>query len=323
MKCFFIIVAGVPLVFGGFAQAELVSAVGIVVNDSVITSADIQDGYVPRAQTAARVYAGDPQRFEVEVQKIRDQEIERQVEDKLILHEFVTSGYETNVVEAFIDDRIRDDIQRQFYGDRSRLIKTLQAEGKTYETYRREQRERFIIDYMNYQNSSNPRKILISPLKISQYYDVHKDTFKIEDEVKLRMIVLAQPAGAAPGTAKAMADEVLAKINSGASFAEMASVYSSGSQRAKGGDCGWVDHTYFKPELTQAAFSLKPGQHSGVLELPEGCYLLQVDDVRQAHVKSLTEVRDEIERTLKAEENSRLRNRWIDRLKRKSFIEYY
>jgi parvulin-like peptidyl-prolyl isomerase len=193
----------------------------------------------------------------------------------------------------------------------------------TYEMFRRQERERFIIDYMNYQNSSNPRKILISPLKIGQYYEAHKDSFKVEDQVNLRMIVLDQPSDKPPGTARQLADEILAKINSGIPFAEMAAVNSSGSHRADGGAYGWQDRSYFKPELAQVAFSLKPGQHSGVIELPKACYLLQIDDARPAHVKSLSEVRDEIERTLKAEENTRLRKKWIERLKNKSFIWYY
>lgn len=323
MRRFCFIAAVFFALLSSTARAELVSAVSVAVNDSVITYFDIQTGVLPRAQTVLRLYSGEPQRMEQEVQKLRVQEIERQVEDKLILHEFVTSGYVTNVLEAFIDDQIRQNIQRDYGGDRARLIKTLQAEGMTYDMYRRQQRETFIINYMNYQNSSNPRKILISPLKIEQYYQGHKDAFKVEDQVKLRMIVLAQPAGSPPGSAKRLADEILAKINAGTPFAEMAAVNSSGSHRSEGGLYGWEDRSFFKPELAQVAFSLKPGQHSGVVELPEGCYLLQIDDVRPAHVKPLTEVRDEVERTLKAEENSRLRKKWIERLKSKSFVQYY
>src|SRR5208282_6058895 len=112
--------------------------------DSVIASAEIYDAVAERAQTARAVYAGDPQRFEQEVNKLRDQEIQRQVEDKLILHDFTISGYVTNVLEAFIDDRIRIEIQERFGGDRARFIKTIYAEGMTYETYRRQERERFI-----------------------------------------------------------------------------------------------------------------------------------------------------------------------------------
>ena len=109
------------------------------------------------------------------------------------------------------------------------------------------------------------------------------------------------------------------------SFAEMASVYSEGSQRAEGGDRGWVerDKTDLKKELVEAAFALKAGERSGVIEFPEACFLLQADDVRQAHVRPLSEVRDEIEKVLKAQEGVRLEKKWIDRLKNKSFVRYF
>ena len=323
MKWFSIFAAGTSVLWVLAARAELVSGISVVVNDSVITYAEIEDEVVKGAANAALVYAHNPQAYDQEVERLRSQDIELLVEDKLILHEFATSPYTTNVLEAFIDDRIRDKIQKEYYGDRTRLIKTLDAEGITYEAFRRQQRDQFIIEYETYQNNSNLRKILISPLKIEQYYNGHKDDFKVDDQVHLRMIVVNQQPDSPTGMARRVAEEIMAKIDSGVPFAEMASVYSSGSQRAEGGDRGWVDRSYFKSELAEKAFSLKPGQHSGVIDLPEACYLMMVEDVRPAHVRPLTEVRDEVERTLRSEESLRLRKTWIERLKRKSFIEYY
>lgn len=323
LLCFFAAGALLLLSPTGSARAELITGVAVVVNDSVITLGEIDQQVEGSAQIKARAYANDEHRFEQELQKLHDEAIEMMVENKLVLHEFVTSGYATNVLEAFIDDRIQEKIQREYYGDRARLMKTLHEQGMTYDMFRRKEREKFIIDYMNYQNSSNPRKILISPLKVEQYYQAHKDDFKMDDQVKLRMIVLPQTPDSAPDSARKLGEEILAKINAGVPFAEMASVYTSGSQRAEGGDRGWVDRLYFKPELAKIAFSLKPGEHSGVIQLPEACYLMMVEDVRTAHVKDLNEVRVDIERTLKNDENLRLRKVWIERLRHKSFISYY
>ena len=155
---------------------------------------------------------------------------------------------------------------------------------------------------------TSPGRSLISPLKIEQYYKAHQDEFKVDDQVKLRMIVISQPEDGSPGEARKIANEVLAKIDSGVSFAEMAGIYSSESQRADGARRTrvWVDRSYFKPELAEIAFSLKSGEHSRVIELPEACYILMVEDVRPAHIKSLVEVRSDIERTLKSEEKSPL-----------------
>jgi parvulin-like peptidyl-prolyl isomerase len=318
-----ILIAGAVLACGLSGRAEMVSGVSIVVNDDVITYGEIAAQIEPRLDALSSLYANDPDRFQDEARRVRDQQMEELIERKLIVHEFTSSGYVTNVLEAFIDDQIKKDIQRDYYGDRSRLIKTLQAQGLTYEMFRRRERETFIVNYMVYQNVDAPRKILISPLKIEEYYQQHPDDFKVGDQVKVRMIIIDQAPDAPAGDAKKTADEILAKINSGVPFAEMASVYSSGSMRSEGGERGWVDRSYFKPELATAAFSLKAGEHSGVIELPEACYIILVEDVRPAHIRTLTEVRSDIERTLKTEERTRLRDQWIERLKKKSFIQYY
>ncbi|HWD21279.1 MAG TPA: peptidyl-prolyl cis-trans isomerase [Verrucomicrobiae bacterium] len=302
------------------AHSELVSAIQVVVNQSVITYGQIIESVAPRLPNIS--YA-DKEKFEQTAEKIKNDQIESLVERELIIHSFTSEGYQTNLLEAFIDDRVRDNIKKEYYGDRSRLIKTLQAQGMTYEMYRRQEREKFIIEYMSYQNTSQ-KKVLISPLKIQNYYDAHKDEFKLPDQVKLKMIAISQPADASPGTARRVAEEILRKINEGVPFAEMAAVYSSGPQRAEGGDRGWVQRSYLTPELADAAFALKPGMHSGIVELPNGaCYLLMVDEARVAHVRDLAEVRDDIERTLKSQESARLRQKWIDRMKAKSFVRYY
>ncbi len=302
------------------ARASLINGVNVVVNDSVITYDQVESAIVPMAETLSVQYRSDRPGFEKKLQELRSDRIEKLVQDQLILNEFKTAGY--GLPESFIEDAIRDRIRRDFYGDRARLTKTLQQEGITYEMFRKQEREKIIIDAMRDHNVS-VKKITISPSKIENYYGEHKDEFKMEDQVKLRMIVINQTPLMEPGAAKRMAEEILAKIEQGVSFAEMAGIYSSGAQRAEGGDRGWVDRSYFKTELANAAFSLKPGQHSGVVELKEACYLMQVDDVRPAHVRSLPEVRAEIETTLKTQELKRLQKKWIDRLRAKAFVRYY
>jgi len=50
---------------------------------------------------------------------------------------------------------------------------------------------------------------------------------------------------------------------------------------------------------------------------------MQVEESRASYVKPLSEVREEVESTLKTEETKRLHDKWIDRLKNKSFIRYF
>lgn len=304
----------------GLTRAAVVNGINAVVNDAVITYDQVERGIAPLAEMVVRQYRSEPQVLEQKLQELRSKQIEELVERQLILADFKTAGY--NLPESFIDDAIREEIRKNYYGDRAKLTKTLQAEGITYETFRAQQRERIIVDYLRQQNISS-QKILISPYKIETYYKEHQDEFKLGDQVKLRMVVINKTPNEAPGASKKIAEEILKKINEGTPFAEMAAIYSDGSQRAEGGDRGWVDRSYLKKELSDVAFSLKAGERSGVIDLPEACYLIQVDEARPAHIRPLDEIRGDIENTLKAQESARLKKKWIDRLKAKAFVRYY
>jgi parvulin-like peptidyl-prolyl isomerase len=75
--------------------------------------------------------------------------------------------------------------------------------------------------------------------------------------------------------------------------------------------------------LAKVAFSLKAGQRSEPMETPSGVYLMYAEQVEPAHVRSLTEVREEIENTLKADEVRRLRQQFVERLKKKNLVVYF
>ncbi|MEO6183588.1 MAG: peptidyl-prolyl cis-trans isomerase [Verrucomicrobiota bacterium] len=315
-------VFAVLLCTAGFAQAALVNGINAVVNDTVITYDEVERKIALIADGLFQQYRNQPQVLEERLKQLRADQMEELVERQLILNEFKTAGYK--LPETFIDDAIREEIRKNFYGDSAKLTKTLQSEGMTKEAFRQQQRERIIVRYLSEQNISS-QKILISPFKIEKYYTENQERFKVGDQVKLRMIVLNQASSAEPGRAKQLAQEVLKKIEEGAPFAEMASIYSEGAQRAEGGDRGWVDRdrTDLKKELADAAFALKAGQLSGVIDLPEGCYLMLVEEARPAHVRPLDELRADIESTLQAQESANLRKQWIERLRKKSFVRYY
>ena len=103
----------------------------------------------------------------------------------------------------------------------------------------------------------------------------------------------------------------------------MASIYSQGSQRGQGGDWGWVERSVLRKELAEVAFSLKPGERSSVIETPQACYIMLVEETKPAHVKPLNEIREEIEKSLLVAERSRLAAQYIDKLKQKTFIRYF
>jgi peptidyl-prolyl cis-trans isomerase SurA len=300
------------------AEPRLLNGVIARVNDVIITLKDVQNRMASDLQFLERQYAAQPQVFEEKISKLRADTVRDLVEEQLILTEFKTAGYK--LPESFLEDRVNKDIERMF-GDRVTLTKTLQAQGMTFESYRKRVHERTIIRMMEQQNV--PQDPVVSPTKIEMYFVQNREKFKVGDQVKLRMIVVTnQPSGSFYSPEK-LAAEIVSKLSEGASFAEMARIYSQGSQSSEGGDWGWLERTVLRADLAEKAFALKRGERSGVITAPDGFYIMLAEDTRPAHVKLLSEVRDEIESTLKADEKERLRKKWIERMKNKSFVSYF
>jgi parvulin-like peptidyl-prolyl isomerase len=295
-------------------RAELADGVKVIVNDTVITYEQIQDFVEQGGATESlqRQYAGQPYVYSQKLAELLNDGMEQLVERELILHDFDVEGYKLpdSVVDELVQDRIRDR-----FGDRVTLMRTLQAQGITFEEFRKEVRDQWIEAQMHRKNVT--QEIIISPFKVENYYQTHQADFKVEDEVQLRMIVLNKATSADTNTI-ALANEILAKIRAGATFQEMATVYSQGSQQKEGGD--WYERSALRKELSDAAFALKPGQVSEVVDTPESDYILLVDQIHPAHVKPLGDIRDDIEKTLRTQEQTRIEKQWIDQLKRKAFI---
>jgi peptidyl-prolyl cis-trans isomerase SurA len=299
-------------------QAEQVNGIAVVVNDQVITYKDVMMAMRDDLEFLQQRYRTQPRVFQEKLKELQNETMERMVEDRLVLNEFKTLG--KPLPESYIDQRVSDDIKRKF-GDRLTAIKTLQQGGITFESYRDKIRDNTILQVMY--NVKIPRDPVISPTRIENYYVNNQDKYNLEDRVKLRMIVLTNRPSEKGVSNVELAKEIARKVDDGASFSEMARIYSQGSQAADGGDWGWVERKVLREDLAKVAFSLKGGQRSDPIETPSGVYLMYVEQLDPAHVRSLTEVREEIENTLKAEEVRRLRKQFIDRLRKKALVKYY
>lgn len=298
-------------------RAELADGVKAVVNDTAITYTQLEDYTSTAADALRREYAGQPEVFSRELNKLLDDGLEQLIERQLILHNFDAEGYK--LPESVVDELVRQRIRERF-GDRITFMKTLQAQGMTAEEFRQQVREQYIESALRSKNVS--QEIVISPYKVENYYLSHKEEFQVGDEVKLRMIVLNK-TGEDDTNTIALANEIKTKIKEGATFQEMAVIYSQGSQQHQAGDWGWVERSVLRKELADVAFSLKPGEVSDVIDAPESCYLMLVEQVRPAHVKRLSDTRDDIEKTLRIREQNRLQKLWIDSLKHKTFIQIF
>jgi peptidyl-prolyl cis-trans isomerase SurA len=300
------------------AKAVLATGINAIVHDSVITYEQVTSLTEQTADVLRRQYSTQPAELQKRMSKAREENLQRLADRELILHEFKTAGY--SLPDSVINDMVEARLRAAF-GDRRTAAKTLQARGMTYEKFREQERERFIVDAMRNKNISS--EIMISPQKIQNYYQANQDKFKLQDQVKMRLIVRSKSKDPQAPDARALCEEILLQLKGGAPFEEMATLYSQGAEAKKGGERPWDTVADLRPELAGAVGKLNAGDLSDVIDTPDTCYIVKIEEKKAAHVKPLTDVREEIERDLLAQERGRLEKQWIEKLKRKTFVRYF
>jgi len=313
----FLFILGLLLVVVLSATAVPVDGIQSVVSSQVVTRTEVVDYCRPALDVLRREYSTEPDVLQQKSSETFADGLTNLIERQLILHSFENDGYKLpdSVVDQLVQERIRDR-----FGDRITFMKTLQAQGMTAEQFRKQVREQYIEAALRNQNVQH--EIFVSPTKIENYYLANPDEFRVEDQIKLRMIVLAKSAPDDTNALK-LAREIQSQIKSGVPFAELASMYSQGSQQQSGGDWGWVQRSVLRKELADVAFNLTPGTVSDIVEMPDTCYLLFVEDKHPAQVRPLTEVAASIEKTLRVKQQANLQKQWIEGLKKKTFIRYF
>jgi peptidyl-prolyl cis-trans isomerase D len=156
--------------------------------------------------------------------------------------------------------------------------------------------------------------ITVSDQDLQAYYDQHRDEFRVPEQVKVSHILIKTPLPS-PGAkedekavadARAKAEDVLKQVKAGGNFSELAGKYSDDPGSAKnGGELGWIGRGRTVPEFEKAAFSLGKGQTSDLVKSSYGFHIIHVEDKQDAHLKTLAEVKSEIEEKVKQEKAAR------------------
>lgn len=255
------------------AQDTVIDGIIAIVGGHMLLKSDLETQYLQyRAQGNI---TGSPQRVKCQI-------FENMLFMKLLYHQAEVDSLEVSdsQVETEMDRRMRYFIAQA--GSPERLEEYYH---KSLIEIKADMRD-VIKEQMMVEQEQNKitEKVVVTPAEVKAFYrKIPKDSIpEISAEVEIGMIT-REPAitNVEREIAKEQLNGFKERINKGDDFATLAILYSEDPGSAKqGGELGMFQRGDMRPQFEAAAFKLKPGEVSGIIETEDGYHLIQMIERR-------------------------------------------
>jgi len=224
------------------------------------------------------------------------------VSDAAIRQEFTKENMKVKFEYAVLK---QDDIKKGLHPTTEELKAFYDSHQKSYANSIPEKRK---IKYAVLDTGKIQAGVQVTHDDLQAYYNAHRDQYRVAEQVKVSHILIKTPLAGSDGKvdekgvaeAQRRAEDLLKQLKAGARFEDLAKKNSEDPGSAKeGGSLGWIGKGRTVPEFEKAAFSLPKGQMSDLVKSSYGFHIIRVDDKQDAHMKTLDEVKGEIEPILK------------------------
>jgi len=315
-KIFFI--AGIFLIFFSTAlYAAFEDRIVAVVNNDVITLSDLNASFQPVMNRIRRI-PGEEQRGKI-VQQARMAVLNQLIDDLLLKQE--AAKQKIVITDEDVDKALQDLLKDKDIS-LEKFRETLDKEGATLDEYRNEIRRTRVSGRLIEKNIKF--KVAVGEKEIGEYYAKQRDEYEGKEATRIQQILLVKPKVCDNSTREALrarAETILKKVKDGESFDLLVGTHSQGPAADSGGDLGFVEKGMMFPEVDEAAFRLKMGEVSDVIESPVGFHIIKIIGKRGAGIKPIEEVREEIIEKIGNEKMKKKFEEWLKELREKSLIE--
>ena len=171
--------------------------------------------------------------------------------------------------------------------------------------------------------------IAVTPDETQKYYNEHPKEFETPEQVHASHILISTQSAdpnkdpnQAKVAARQKAETLLKQLKEGGDFAALAKENSDCPSKGQGGDLGLFPRGQMVPPFEEAAFTLKPGEVSGVVETQFGYHLIKVTEHRDPNTISFESAKSDITDKLTQQKKTDFVRKYIESLKQKAKIEY-
>jgi len=167
-------------------------------------------------------------------------------------------------------------------------------------------------------------KVQVTEAEAKAFYDAHPEYFTEPETIRASGILIkvdVKSDAAKKEEARKKMEDIQKKVKKGEDFAILAKDFSQDASAAQGGDLGTIPRGRMPKALDDAAFSLKPGEVSNVLETELGFHLIKVHEKKPEKVVPFKEVEDKIRQHLSNQKLKQMVDEHLNEVKKTAKIE--
>ena len=165
------------------------------------------------------------------------------------------------------------------------------------------------LRYLTFLNEQALSATQLSEKEIEQYYNRNPDKFSTPEQRQARHILLRsdpKDSGELQAAKRKKLETILALAKAGKDFSQLAKEHSEDASGKNGGDLGFFSKEQMVPPFADAAFALKEGEISTIVETQFGLHLIKLEKIKPAQVTTLAAAREQISAELKAQRGKEL-----------------
>ena len=169
-------------------------------------------------------------------------------------------------------------------------------------------------------------KVTVSDKEVRAYYDSHPNSFKQPEQVRASHILIKidpQADESQRAEARKKIEEIQKKLQEGEDFAALAKEFSQGPSSANDGDLGYFRRGQKLKPFEDAAFALKPGEVSDLIETRFGYHLIKVIDKKPVTTIPYEDIKERIEQYLKNKKVQEEVGLYVKKLKEDAKVERF
>lgn len=279
--------------------------------------------YADEVQRAKKVMLSAQPNMQIPADRQKD--LEKQAVNQLISAELLYQAgrkLEVKDLEVQVSDKISQ--SRSRFAKQEDFDKAIKALDMTESELREYTRRDLIIS--NFIQQKIASAITVSEDESKKFYEQNLDKFKQGDSVRASHILIGVEQNATAADKQKAREKALKLRNdlaAGADFATLAKDNSTCPSSQKGGDLGYFGKGQMVQPFEQAAFALKPGEVSDVVETQFGYHIIKVIDSKKASTVDFKEVKPRIEEYLKGQKISAAIAKYIEDARKAATVEIY